>query len=125
MNVLGHGIDVEEIERVEHSVNKWGVAFTKLVFTPAEIKSAQGESSSRRLASRFAAKEAIVKAFGESFENGIPWTDIEISNEASGQPKVQLTGQMLELQRERQVDHVLVSLSYTGSLAFASAMIVK
>ncbi len=125
MDVVGFGVDIEEIERVERSVDKWGAAFTDLVFTTAEIESANGSFSMRQLTSRFAAKEAIVKAFGDGFSEGVPWKDMEITNEPSGKPVVKLSGRMLDLQRERQVTRVLVSLSYTSSLALASAMIVK
>jgi holo-[acyl-carrier protein] synthase len=126
MSVIGIGIDIVEVGRIERLIGKWDKAFTARVFTESELESTQENASTvQSLAARFAVKEAIVKAFGEGFEDGVPWTDMEISNEVSGRPVVKLLGYMRELQQERQVDRVLVSLSHTSKHALASALLLR
>ncbi|HOF18993.1 MAG TPA: holo-ACP synthase, partial [Phycisphaerae bacterium] len=74
------------------------------------------------LAGRFAAKEAVLKVLGTGWRNGINWTDIEIRNEPSGQPRVRLSGRCLEIADEMALTKVLVSISHISTHAVATAI---
>ena len=98
--------------------------FRDRVFTPDEI--AYCESSRKRsaehFAARFAAKEAVLKALGTGWRDGIAWTDIEIRRDPAGVPSVHLSGQAASLAAAAGITRWLISLSHTADLAQASAI---
>jgi len=124
MPILGHGIDIVETARIERSVGEHGQRFLDRVFTPRE--QAYCAKSQKRyyehLAGRFAAKEAVLKVLGTGWRGGIAWTDIEIVNEPSGQPKVTLTGECLRVAKEIGISRWHVSISHIETHATASAI---
>jgi len=94
------------------------------VFTPGEQQYC-ARSQKRyyeHLAGRFAAKEAVLKVLGTGWRGGIAWTDIEIISEASGQPKVLLTGECERIAREQGITLWHVSISHIETHATASAI---
>ena len=123
MRILGHGIDIVEIDRIEHMIDRHGQRFLDRCFTAAE----QGYAGRMRrmvehYAGRFAAKEAVLKALGTGWRDGIAWTDIEIARAASGRPSVVLTGVCRETQDRLGILEWSVSISHIRSLATASAI---
>ena len=91
--ILGIGIDLCKISRINNTLYKFGDRFKKRCFTYNEInKCDRVENSSACYAKRFASKEAVSKALGTGFRQGVYWKDIEIINMKSGQPKVELRG---------------------------------
>ena len=94
------------------------------VFTADEKAYAEKsrKRSAEHLAVRFAAKEAVLKALGTGWRNGIAWTDIEVVRAASGQPSLQLTGRALEIATEKGITEWHLSLSHTATLAQASVL---
>ena len=122
MDVRGIGIDVVEVGRIEQALDRWGDAFIARVFTPREDERARHpRARSQRLAARFAAKEAVMKALGLGWRT-MAWREIEIRNDALGRPTVILTGGAARAAQQQGVGQIHVSLSHTHQLALASAL---
>lgn len=120
MKLLGTGVDLVEVERIRRSVEQFGQKFLERVFLPDEIVYCQSmRSCITHYAARFAAKEAVSKAFGTGIGEQINWTDIEVRRKASGEPFVVLHGNGKELARRRGVDEILISISHTDHFAVA------
>jgi holo-[acyl-carrier protein] synthase len=123
MNVVAHGIDMVECARMKDLIDRHGERFLTRVFTPAELEYClKRKRRIEHLAGRFAAKEAVLKVLGTGWRSGINWTDVEIRNEPSGQPRVKLTGRCRQLADEMRLAEILVSISHIGTHAIASAI---
>jgi holo-[acyl-carrier protein] synthase len=120
--IVGTGIDVIEIARVERALCRSGERFARRVFAGSEI----GDCRSRRrsgphFAVRFAAKEAVMKALGTGWAGGVRWVDIETVSEPSNRPdqlSLRLHGRVAELAAERNA-HPYLAVSCTRSHAMA------
>ena len=124
--IIGLGIDIVEVDRMERAIERWGDSFLRKVFTEREIGySGRRRYSSQHLAARFAAKEAVVKAFGEPRAFPVRWTDIEVINDAEGKPIVELRNDALKAKKAKGVTGVVLSLSHTKEHAVANALLVK
>ncbi len=124
MSVLGIGVDIVETQRIEHSLERFGERFLHRVFTAGEIEYCQSmKYPARHFAARFAAKEAVSKAFGTGIGKSMGWKDIDVHREGSGQPFVVLGGGAKQLADERKVSAVWISLSHTDHNAAAVAVI--
>ena len=125
MNILGIGMDIVETKRIADSLERFGDRFLNRVFLEDEIAYARSMKFPHlHLAARFAAKEAISKAFGTGIGKQIGWRDMEIVREPSGQPRVVLHGRAVEYAKSRGVLEIHVSLSHTAEYGAASAVIV-
>lgn len=126
MSILAHGIDIVETSRIVEMLDEHGPRFIERCFTDAEREYAEASAKRRleRYAVRFAAKEAVLKALGTGWRNGVSWRDIGIVHEPSGQPKVVLAGRCAEIARERGISQWHVSLSHTDLMAMASVIAV-
>lgn len=124
MRILGHGVDLVVVARLARSIDEQGERFLARVFTDGERACADALPRRRleRLAARFAAKEAALKALGTGWRSGIAWTDIEVVSEASGAPSLRVSGRASEIAAERGVTAWLVSLSHTSEHALASVL---
>jgi len=121
MNLLGVGIDMIEIHRIERSIENYGKKFLDRLFTESEQSYCnQHRKPSSNYAARFAAKEAIAKALGTGFGKHLSWLDIEISNDALGKPKASLSQAAKEHFKN---PCILLSLSHTETQACAVAII--
>ncbi len=127
MAIVGHGIDLVEVERIAAMLADHGDRFLERCFTPAER--AHGRGSKRyveHLAARFAAKEAAMKAIGTGLDQGVTWHDVEIASEPSGQPKLALRGKAAEIASTLACGGKVrcwVSLSHTEKHAGASVIL--
>ena len=125
MKILGTGVDIVETSRIQDSLDKFGERFMKRCFWPVEVAYCQGmKFPALHFAARFAAKEAISKAFGTGIGKQLGWRDMEIRKRESGEPFVVLHDKGDELARERGVVEVFVSLSHCKEYAAAHAVIV-
>ncbi len=123
MTIAAHGIDMVDCERLGEMIDRYGSRFLDRVFTPAELEYCRGRKRRiEHLAGRFAAKEAVMKVLGTGLRRGVNWTDIEIVNEPSGQPKVTLTGRCLEIAEEKNLTEIIISISHIATHAIASAV---
>ncbi len=111
--IVGVGVDLVEVARVERAIKKWGGHFLKHVFTPAEVAYCRKRANEGvHLSARFAAKEAVRKAVGRN----IRWTDVEITNEEDGKPVVRLA-------KSDSGRQFFLSMSHTGEYAIAYVVI--
>ncbi len=125
MNLLGIGMDIVETKRIADSLERFGDRFLHRVFLDAEVAYAKSMKFPHlHLAARFAAKEAISKAFGTGIGHEMGWRDLEIIREPSGQPRVQLHGKAAALAQTRGVQQIHVSLSHTADYGAASVAIL-
>jgi len=93
--VVGIGIDIEEIDRIKESVEKYGDHFLTKIFTQNEIDYCMTKANKyQHLAARFAAKEAVSKALATGWDGDFNWKSVEIYNELSGEPYAKLTGKL-------------------------------
>jgi len=125
MEIVAHGIDLVDCPRIEEMVKRHGERFIKRVFTDAEQAYAEANKDKiEKLAGRFAAKEAILKLIGTGWRGKIAWTDIEVVNNAAGQPKVTLCGEVKKLAEGLGIEHVSVSITHTANFVIASAVAI-
>jgi len=117
--VTAIGVDIVEIERVESAVKRRGERFLSRIYTETELRDCQDRLAS--LASRFAAKEAVMKVLGTG-GIGIAWHEIEILTGDDGRPSVKLYGQALNKATELNLKEVSVSLSDSKQHAVAVAI---
>ena len=120
MSVVGIGVDLVECARIQHSIDRFGERFLRRVFTDGEVAySMSMKFPARHLAARFAAKEAVSKAFGTGIGKAMGWRDIDVQKKQSGEPFLVLSGPADELAKARGVVKALVTLSHTDHLAMA------
>ena len=122
--ILGTGIDIIEVARIASSYEKFGEKFVSRILLPDEIAYCLAHKNPAPfLAVRFAAKEAISKAFGTGIGAALGWRDMEIRRKESGEPYVVLHGKGRELFAARGGKQLLVSLSHTEHYAAATAIL--
>jgi holo-[acyl-carrier protein] synthase len=122
--ILGTGIDIIEVERIRTSFEKFGERFVNRILHPAEIAYCLSHKNPAPfIAARFAAKEAISKAFGTGIGAALGWHDMEICRKESGEPYVVLRGKGKELLEKRNARAVLISLSHTQNYAAVVAVL--
>jgi holo-[acyl-carrier protein] synthase len=113
--IVGHGIDLIEIKRIEKAIKRFGKHFLTHVFLDEEIAYAErNKNPSQHFAARFAAKEAVFKAFGDNPD--ISWKDIKILNDKHGKPICIFSDKKFK-------NKILISISHTKHYAVASAII--
>ena len=124
MNVLGHGIDLVEIARIERMLADHPERFVDRCFDPVESEYADGAEAVRceRLAARFAAKEAVLKALGTGLRSGMEWTDIVVVQDELGAPSIRLGGRVAEVAASKGIEAWQLSLSHAGGFAMASVL---
>ncbi|PYJ71478.1 MAG: holo-[acyl-carrier-protein] synthase [Verrucomicrobia bacterium] len=124
MSVIGIGVDLVECARIQRSIDRFGDRFLHRVFTGGEIEySMSMKFPARHLAARFAAKEAVSKAFGTGIGRAMGWRNIDIRKKASGEPFLVFSGPAQELAAKRGVTSVLITLSHTEHHAMASVVL--
>lgn len=124
MSVLGMGVDIVEVTRIQHSLDRFADRFLRRVFTPEEVSYCNSMPyPARHLAARFAAKEAASKAFGTGIGRAMGWKDIDVQRRSTGEPFLVLSGGADQLARERRVTRALVSLSHTEHQAVAVVLL--
>ena len=120
------GVDIIEIERIRKSFETVGQSFRDKVFTEKEIRYCEQRAAVkyRSYAARFAAKEAVSKAFGTGIGGYIGWKDIEILNDTNGKPYVELYGKSKERLAEINAVDISLSLSHSDNYAVAYVVIL-
>lgn len=118
MAILGIGQDLIEIDRISHSINEFGEQFLSKIFTNSEIAYCSSKASAHEsYAARFAAKEAVAKAFATGIGEAISWHDIEVIRSEAGVPSIKLSAKFYKLQANLKKIHL--SLSHTHKYATA------
>jgi holo-[acyl-carrier protein] synthase len=118
--VRGIGNDIIAISRIREDIEKHGQRFLDRLFTPAEqAYCSRYRDPTINYAGRFAAKEALVKALGTGFSQGIGWLDLEVLNDPHGKPYVNCSDKVKELFGDPQL---LITISHCKEYASAFAI---
>jgi holo-[acyl-carrier protein] synthase len=126
MRIIGIGVDIVETSRIEASITRHGEAFLRRVFTDVERQyCARMKSPYPNYAARFAAKEAVSKAFGTGIVAGVGWLEIEVQRKATGEPFIVLHGGAAEMAHRLGIQQVLLSLSHTEHYGVANAIAIS
>ena len=124
MSVIGIGVDLVECARIQHSIDRFGDRFLRRVFTDGEIEySTSMKFPARHLAARFAAKEAVSKAFGTGIGKSMGWRDIDVHKKPSGEPFLVFSGGAETLAKQRGVTNALITLSHSDQHAVATIVL--
>ena len=122
--ILGIGIDIIEVARIQASHERFGERFLNRILLPNEINYCLSyKAPGPFLAARFAAKEAISKAFGTGIGAQLGWQDMEVGRKESGEPYVILHAGGQKLMQSRGGQRVMISLSHTQTYAAAVAIL--
>jgi holo-[acyl-carrier protein] synthase len=118
--IVGLGVDIAEIDRIESAMRRHGLSFVERIFTPAEIAYCERHrNQAERFAGRFAAKEAAMKALGTGWAHGVRWVDIEVVRERGGKPALKLSGASLEIAGRLGVKNIALTITHSGNTALA------
>lgn len=124
MQFIGMGIDAVDLNDFAQTLNVDGEFFLSNFTAGERSYAGSGPHKLERLAGSYAAKEAVLKALGLGWGDGIEWSDIEIERLETGAPDVQLHGIPARLANERGVSRWLISLTHTNTTAIAVAIAV-
>ena len=118
--IKGLGVDSTELDRIARVYGKYGERFLNRIYAPEEqTYSLRYADPTPRLAARFAAKEACMKALGTGWNNGIHWRDIVVVNAPTGKPQLRLFGKAQQRAESLGVDHIHLSITHGRTNATA------
>lgn len=121
--IVGLGVDITEVDRIEQAIARHGRAFLERIFTPEEIAYCERHrNSAERYAGRFAAKEAAMKALGTGWRKGVRWLDVEVTRNPGGKPSIALRGVAREFADKLGVRHITVTITHSGNTALAQVI---
>ncbi len=124
--IHGIGIDIVEVERIRDVSRRWGDKFEQRVYTAEELAYCGGAPSRySRLAARFAAKEAALKALGTGLTTGMYWKDVEIQANVVGKPLLVMHGEVRRYAQELRIGTAFVTMSHTNVYAVAQVMLIS
>jgi holo-[acyl-carrier protein] synthase len=119
--LVGTGIDLAEVPRIQKSIARFGNRFLDRIFTPREkAYCLRKRNTAESFAARFAAKEAAAKALGTGISYGVNWLEIEVTREPSGRPGLAFHGRAAQIAERLGVTNAALSLTHTEILAMAS-----
>jgi holo-[acyl-carrier protein] synthase len=122
--ILGIGVDIVEVDRIQRAVERHGGSFVDRVFTPDEAGYCRrSPHPEQRFSTRFAAKEAALKALGTGWAQGLGFRDVEVLNNHLGAPSIRLHGKAAERADAMGVERILVSLSHHHDFAVAQVLL--
>jgi len=122
--IVGSGIDLVEIGRIQRSVERYGQRFLDRVFTAAEqAYCLRKRRAAESLAARFAAKEAGAKALGTGISHGVNWLEIEVVREPGGRPALRFYGRAAQFALRLGARRAALSITHTADLAMASVVL--
>lgn len=122
--IVGTGIDIAEVPRIEASIARFGDRFLQRIFTEGEIRYCDAKANrAERYAARFAAKEAAMKALGTGWNYGVRWRDIEVSRKPGGRPTLLFHGKAAEFAAKLKATNIALSLTHTAEEAIAQVIL--
>jgi holo-[acyl-carrier protein] synthase len=122
--IVGTGIDIAEVPRIEASIDRFGDRFLQRIFTKAEREYCESKANRvERYAARFAAKEAAMKAIGTGWNHGVTWRDVEVCRQPGGRPTIAFHGKAAEFAANLGAVHIALSLSHTAEYAIAQVIL--
>lgn len=122
--IIGCGIDLVKIKRIEKIIKKWGDNFTFRIFTSLEREYCEKKKGNKfqSYAGKFAAKEALLKALGLGLREA-NWKEIEIKNEELGQPIIDTSGKLENIASVKGVNKYFITISHTKEYAIAQVIL--
>jgi len=122
--IVGTGIDLTEIGRIQQSLDRYGQRFLDRIYTAAEqAYCMRKRKSAESFAARFAAKEAAAKALGTGISFGVNWLEIEVVRELSGKPSLRFHGRAAQIAGRMGIVSSTLSLTHTSQIAMASVVL--
>ena len=122
--IIGSGIDLAEIGRIQQSIDRYGRRFLDRIYTAAEqAYCMRKRKSAESFAGRFAAKEAGAKALGTGISHGVNWLEIEVVREPGGRPALEFHGRAAQIAARLGVAHAALSITHTADLAMANVVL--
>jgi holo-[acyl-carrier protein] synthase len=122
--IIGTGIDIAEVPRVQRAIERFGDRFLRRIYTPGEIRYCESKANRvERYAARFAAKEAAMKALGTGWNHGVRWRDCEVARLPGGRPTISFHGRASELAARLGVKNAALSISHTAEQAIAQVIL--
>jgi len=124
--IYGTGVDIIEVARIGRSLERYGEKFEQRLFTKTEISYCRSKAGmEKHFSARFAVKEAVLKSMKTGMDQGISWTDMEVVNQESGCPELNLYGKGKELFESLNLKAIHISISHTRDHAIAQAIAEK
>ena len=122
--IVGTGIDIAEVPRIQQAIERYGQRFLERIFTAAEMRYCDSKANRvERYAARFAAKEAAMKALGTGWNHGVRWRDCEVVRAPGGRPTMRFHGKAGEFAARLGVNHAALSISHTAQQAIAQVIL--
>jgi holo-[acyl-carrier protein] synthase len=122
--IVGSGIDLTEIGRIQQSMDRYGSRFLDRVYTAAEqAYCLRKRKAAESFAARFAAKEAGAKALGTGISQGVSWLEIEVAREPGGRPTIHFHGRAAQIAARLGAVRAALSITHTATLAMASVVL--
>ena len=122
--IVGSGIDLTEIDRIQQSMDRYGQRFLNRVYTAAEqAYCLRKRKAAESFAARFAAKEAGAKALGTGISHGVNWLEIEVVRLPSGRPTLKFHGRAAQMAARIGAVRAALSITHTSTLAMASVVL--
>jgi len=121
--IRGLGVDSIELQRIARVYGEYDERFLNRIFAPEEREYAlRFEDPVPRLAARFAAKEACMKALGTGWSHGVRWRDIVVVNERSGRPVMKLLGKARDVAESLSVTKIHMTITHNRD--YATALVI-
>ena len=121
--IVGLGLDIAEIDRIEAAITRHGAPFLERIYTPQKpVYCESHKNKFERYAARFAAKEAAMKALGTGWSHGVRWRDIEVARDPSGKPTLHLEGAARQIADQLGVKNISLTITHSGNLALAQVI---
>lgn len=121
--IVGLGLDIAEIDRIEAAIRRHGAPFLERLYTPQEAAYCESHKNRfERYAGRFAAKEAAMKALGTGWRHGIRWRDIEVVRAPGGKPTLRLEGVAQQFANRLGVKNIVLTITHSGNFALAQVI---
>ena len=122
--IVGTGIDLIEIARIQQSIDRFGSRFLDRIYTPAEqAYCLRKRRSAESFAARFAAKEAGAKALGTGISRGVGWLEIEVVREPGGRPGLRFHGRAAHFAARLGARRAALSITHSTELSMASVVL--
>jgi holo-[acyl-carrier protein] synthase len=118
--IVGTGVDITEVARIRAAMERFGERFLSRVFTQEEVRYCTSKANAaERLAARFAAKEAGMKALGTGLRHGITWHDVEVVRKPGSRPELRYSGVAAQFAARVGCKRTHLSLTHTAEQAMA------
>src|SRR5512146_3554479 len=124
--IVGTGVDITDVARIRAALERFGSRFLGRVFTPEEVRYCTSKANpAERLAARFAAKEAGLKALGTGLRHAITWHDVEVGRQPGSRPVLRFSGRAAEFATRLGCNRTHLSLTHTAEQAMAFVILER